>query len=102
MGLLHSSSNACTDKTNISEKQAGIRGYSVKFPYAFGLQCIDAITLAYIYPDVAFNFTGECLLPLFWLLSCKYICKYFPSHKCGRIEKFSCLGATVHWESSVC
>lgn len=100
-GLLHSSSNASTDKTNISEKRAGIRGYRVKFPHAFGLQCMDAITPAYIYPDMAFHFTGECLLQLFRLLNCKYIRKYFPSHKCGRIEKFSCLGAPAYWESFI-
>ena len=65
MGLLHSSSNASTDKTNISEKQVGIRGYGVKFPCAFGLQCRDAIIPAYLCPAVAFKFTGECLLQLF-------------------------------------
>jgi len=64
-GLLHSSSNASKDKTNISEKQVGIRGYRVKFLYAFGLCCRDAIISAYFHLAVAFKFIGECLLKLF-------------------------------------
>lgn len=64
-GLLHSSSNASTGKTNIPEEQVGIRGYGVKFPCAFGLRCRDAIIPAYLHPAVAFKLTGECLLQLF-------------------------------------
>lgn len=64
MGTLHSSSHTRTDKTNISEKQVGMRGYRVKFPYAFGLWCRGAIAPVYLHPAVAFKFTGECLLQL--------------------------------------
>lgn len=58
--LFHSSGNATTSETRISEKQVGIRGCRAKFLCAFGLQCRGAITPANFHPAVAFK------LQLFW------------------------------------
>lgn len=53
--LFHSSGNASTGETSISQKQVGARGYRAKFLCAFGLQCRDAITPANLHPAAAFK-----------------------------------------------
>lgn len=92
--LLHSSSNASTAETNISEKQIGLRSYRLKFPCAFALHCRDTVTPACLHMAEAFKYTGDCLLQLFCKVSWEYACnlKTRPV-TCTEGQRFRCFGS---------